>query len=232
MASSSPYSRHNRFGNRNFIEDSDSDETSYANNCTKLKRMSRATSKPEMTSSVDEKIECGNSLHGTSLSTLMTNKHYSIVVGIEITNMTRYHLIKPKTKTHSGYISTPAVSVRPGYKEAMIAHKHGYTMTGSSGIVSWLIQNKEKRLVVAWRSPYFSNNWVGIGLTTVGSDTHYDSWFKIMRNNQQGQTQLKHKFSTFSDSSEEMMIEDDDFKVICSMGTSSKPEVKITLCPL
>lgn len=50
----------------------------------------------------------------------MTNKHYSIVVGIEITNMTRYHVIKPKTKTYSGYISTPAVSVRPGYKEAMV----------------------------------------------------------------------------------------------------------------
>lgn len=102
-------------------------------------------------------------------------------------------------------------------------------MTGSSGIVSWLIQNNEKRLVVVWRSPYFSNNGVGIGLTTVGSDTHDDSWFKIMRNNQQRQTQLKYKFSTFGDSSEEMIIEDDDLKVICSIGTSSKPEIKITL---
>ncbi|XP_052076301.1 tereporin-Ca1-like isoform X1 [Mytilus californianus] len=234
MASIGAYSRHNRFQNRNSIEDSnssDSDERKMGNNSTELKSMSPVTLKSEMTKSMDDATDCGHSLHGINLSTLMTNKHYSIVVGIEITNLTNNRLTKPKTKTYSGYISTPAVSVRPGHKEAMIAHKHGYTMTGSSGIVSWLIQNYERRLVIVWKSPYFRSNSVGICLTTVGNETHNDSWFNIIRNNQKCKKQLKYKFSTFDDTSDEIMIDDGDFQVFCSMGTSSKPEVKITLRP-
>lgn len=103
-------------------------------------------------------------------------------------------------------------------------------MTGSSGIVSWLIQSKERRIAIVLKSPFFSSNKMGICLTTVGNDTYNDSWFDIVSNKQPDE-KLKYKFSTYSDTSSEMMIEDDDFQISGSMGTSSKPKVKITLRP-
>lgn len=101
-------------------------------------------------------------------------------------------------------------------------------MTGSSGIVSWLIQDKEKRLVVVWKSPYFLSNSFGICLTTVGIETHKDKWITIIRNNQKC-AELKYKFSSIGERSDEIMIEDDGIQICGSMGSSSKPEVKITL---
>ncbi|CAC5408986.1 unnamed protein product [Mytilus coruscus] len=156
--------------------------------------MSPVTLKSEMTKSMDDATDCGHSLRGINLSTLMTNKHYSIVVVIEITNLTNNHLTKLKTKTYSGYISTPAVSVRPGHNEAM-----------------------------RQQCGYLPNDG--------GNETHNDSWFNIIRKNQKCKKHLKYKFSTFDDTSIEIMINDGDFQVFCSMGTSSKPKVKITLRP-
>lgn len=104
-------------------------------------------------------------------------------------------------------------------------------MTGSSGIVSWLIESKGRRIAIVWKSPYFRSNSVGICVTTVGYETHANSWFNIISNKKQDET-LKYQFSTFSDTSDEIMIEDNDFQLFGSMGTSSKPEVKITLRPI
>ncbi|CAG2215768.1 unnamed protein product [Mytilus edulis] len=129
----------------------------------------------------EQATQFGRSLQGTNLSTLMTNKHYSIVVSIEITNLTKNHLTKPKWKTYSGYISSPAVSVGPAHKEAMAGH-----------------------------------------------DTHKDEWFSSIRNKRHS-TDLKYRFSAFGEKSDEIMIEDEGFQIYGSMGSSSKPEVKITL---
>ncbi|CAC5408985.1 unnamed protein product [Mytilus coruscus] len=232
-ASMSSYSRQNRFKNQDSMADiksSNCDETNMGNSSNEHTSKGRVTWNSHKMKSMRDSTRLGSSLHGTNLSTLMTNTNYGIVVGIEITNWTKYHLTEPKTKTYSGYISTPAVSVRPGHKEAMIVHKHGYTMTGSSGIVSWLIENKKRRIAIVWKSPYFRSNSVGICVTTVGNETQDDSWFNVISNKQQDE-KLKYKFSTFSDTSDEIMIEDNDFQLFGSMGTSSKPEVKITLRP-
>ncbi|XP_052076295.1 tereporin-Ca1-like isoform X2 [Mytilus californianus] len=230
--------RLNRFINQNGTEDSkssDSDETNMGNNSNENKSTGRVTWNSQMMKSMRDSTRLGPSLHGTNLSTMMTNIYYNIVVGIEITNWTRYHLSTRAMMTYSrGYMSTPAVSVRPGHQEALIIHEYGYrtcnTMTGSSGIVSWLIQNKERCLVIFWKVPYFSSNSMGICLKTVGSETDNDCWFSIIRNEQKDE-KLKYKFSTFDDTSNEMMIEDDDFQIFGSIETSSKPEVKITLRP-
>ncbi|CAC5420803.1 unnamed protein product [Mytilus coruscus] len=213
------------------IKSSSGDETNTGNNSTEHKSKDRVDWNSHMKKSMSASTRFGQSLNGTNLSTLMTNKNYGIVVGIEITNWTKYHLTEPKTKTCSGYISTPAVSIGPGHQEAMIVHKHGYTMTGSSGIVSWLIENKRRRIAVVWKSPYFRSNSVGICVTMVGNETHDNSWFNVISNKQQDE-KLKYQFSTFSDTSDEIMIEDNDFQLFGSMGTSSKPEVKITLRPI
>lgn len=79
-----------------------------------------------------------------------------------------------------------------------------------------------------WKSPYFGSNSVGLCITTVGNETHDNSWFNVISNKQQDE-KLKYQFSTFSDTSDEIMIEDNDFQLVGSMGTSSKPEVNITL---
>nr|UYP38778.1 mytiporin 12 [Mytilus galloprovincialis] len=233
-ASMSSYSRQNRFKSQDSMADitsSNGDETNTGNNSTEQKNKDRVTWNSHMMKSMSSSTRFGQSLHGTNLSTLMTNKRYGIVVGIEITNWTKYHLTEPKTKTYSGYISTPAVSILPGHKDAMIVHKHGYTMTGSSGIVSWLIESKGRRIAIVWKSPYFKSNSVGICVTTVGNETHDNSWFNIISNKKQDE-KLKYQFSTFSDTSDEIMIQDNDFQLFGSMGTSSKPEVKITLRPI
>lgn len=94
------------------------------NNSTEQKNKDRVTWNSHMMKSMSSSTRFGQSLHGTNLSTLMTNKRYGIVVGIEITNWTKYHLTEPKTKTYSGYISTPAVSIGPGHKDAMVNIYH------------------------------------------------------------------------------------------------------------
>lgn len=228
-ASMSSYSRHNRLKNQDSMADIQS-SSGAGRNDTDGKSKSRVDWNTHMMKSMSASTRFGQSLHGTNLSSLMTNKSYGIVVGIQITNWTKYHLTEPKTKTYSGYISTPAVSVGPSNVEAMIVHKKGYTPTGTSGIVSWLIENKQRRIAILWKSPYFGSNSVGICISTSGNVTQEDSWFNVISNNQQDE-KLKYKFATFSNSSEEIRVGDPDFELVGSMGTSSKPEVKITLRP-
>nr|UYP38779.1 mytiporin 13 [Mytilus galloprovincialis] len=232
-ASMSSYSRHNRLKNQDSMADIQSSsgaETNTGRNANDHKSKSRVDWNTHMMKSMSASTRFGQSLHGTNLSSLMTNKSYGIVVGIQITNWTKYHLTEPKTKTYSGYISTPAVSVGPSNVEAMVIHKKGYTPTGTSGIVSWLIENKQRRIAIVWNSPYFRSNSVGICISTFGNVIQEDSWYNVISNKQQDE-KLKYKFVTFSNSSEEIMVEDADFELVGSMGTSSKPEVKITLRP-
>ncbi|XP_063414984.1 tereporin-Ca1-like [Mytilus trossulus] len=191
---------------------------------------SRVTWNGHMLTSMGASTRLGSSVQGTNLSTMMTNKHYRTVVGIEISNWTKYHLTSPEVYIYSGYISAPPVSVQPGQKEVMIAHKHGYTMTGSSGIVSWLIKDREKRVVIVWGSPFIASNTMAVGLTTVGNDNHDNTWFNTITQ-RKSDTNLVYKYFTYNNSIKEILVEDDDFQICGLMGTSHKPEVKITVRP-
>ncbi|XP_071126466.1 tereporin-Ca1-like isoform X1 [Mytilus edulis] len=191
---------------------------------------SRVTWNGHMLTSMGDSTRLGSSLQGTNLSTMMTNKHYRTVVGIEIANWTKYHLTSPEVNIYSGYISMPPVSVRPGQKEGMIAHKHGYTMTGSSGIVSWLIEKREKRVVIVWGSPFIASNTMAVGLTTAGKDNHESSWFNTITQGK-SDANLRYEPFTYDNAIKEIIIEDKDFQICGSMGTSHKPEVKITVRP-
>lgn len=206
------------------------DDANSRNNIRNQSSRSRVTWNGHMITSMGNSTRLGSSLHGTNLSLMMTYKQYRTVVGIEITNWTKYHLTSPELNIYSGYVSMPPVSVRPGHKEGMIAHKHGYTMTGSSGIVSWLIRNKEKRVVIVWRSPFLASNTMAVCLTTVGKDTHDSSWFNIITQ-RKPDANLKYESFTYDNVIKEIMIEDGDFQICGSMGTSHKPEVKITVRP-
>ncbi|XP_076071816.1 conoporin-Cn1-like [Mytilus galloprovincialis] len=205
MAAMSYNSRHKRF--QHDTEDDDSDN---GNNSTK------------------QGTQFGRSLQGTNLSKLMMNHRSSTVVGIQVINLTKFHLIQPNMITISGYVSTPAVSISPGHTEAMIAHrKYEASFVGSSGMVSWLIQDTDRRLVIVWKSPLFLSNTLGIGLTNVGYTTQRYYWNEDIRKNKENK-ELISKYMSFGKMSEEIMIENDCFKVCGSMGSSSKPEVKVT----
>lgn len=50
----------------------------------------------------------------------MAIKHYSIVVGIQVSNKTEYFLTKPIAKQYSGYISIPPGRIEPKHTEFMV----------------------------------------------------------------------------------------------------------------
>jgi hypothetical protein len=83
-------------------------------------------------------VRAGNSLAGTTLNSLMDDG-YSVTCGIQIENLTKYFLTKPRAYINGGVLSIPPVTIFPETREAMIARKTGYTATGSYGTVSWLI---------------------------------------------------------------------------------------------
>lgn len=103
-------------------------------------------------------------------------------------------------------------------------------MTGSSGIVSWLIEKREKRVVIVWGSPFIASNTMAVGLTTAGKDNHESSWFNTITQGK-SDANLRYEPFTYDNAIKEIIIEDKDFQICGSMGTSHKPEVKITVRP-
>lgn len=61
-----------------------------------------------------------SSEYGQTLSQLMAIKHYSIVVGIQVSNKTEYFLTEPIAKHYSGYILIPPGRIEPKHKEFMV----------------------------------------------------------------------------------------------------------------
>lgn len=57
---------------------------------------------------------------GSNLSTLMKDKKYSIVVGLQISNWTRYPLVDPHAFNESGYLSSAVIDINPNKQEALV----------------------------------------------------------------------------------------------------------------
>lgn len=55
-----------------------------------------------------------------SLSTLMTHHNYSIVVGIQISNVTKYDLKSPSSTAIYGFNPKAATSIPSGVTEVMV----------------------------------------------------------------------------------------------------------------
>lgn len=62
------------------------------------------------------------------LSALIRNQNYSIVVGIQITNLTKYSLIDPHSRVIFGFSPQPAIRVSPGKMEAIVGKTASKTM--------------------------------------------------------------------------------------------------------
>lgn len=174
----------------------------------------------------------GSSIKGTNLSSIMSNVKYGIVCGIEVTNWTKFELTDPAFSAKSGFVSSPPVSIQPNTIEIVITHKHGYTMTGSGGIVSWLVKGKSRRIFVMWESPYFTSNSLAVGITKIGVQTHNEAWFnQIEKNPKSSHQEFNFTHARFKSTCSQTMVDDDEFEILGMMGSSGKPEVRITFRP-
>ena len=184
------------------------------------------------------------SLHNTSLAQLMDTINYSVVCGIEIENWTRYRFTAPRIKLQHGYVSHPATTIMPATRVVMVGRKCGYTATGTSGTVSWLIDGDGRRLVVMWDVPFnfdlFSNR-MALGLTEEECRRdHGENWFETMHQQKNpnedivsgGNPRINFKRMLCNDINEEMIVNDDMFEISGTMGSVHKPEIRIIVKPI
>lgn len=74
---------------------------------------------------------------------------------------------------------------------------------------------------------FFLINKLGIGLTDVDNTSHHNGWDDYIRENRRNKGIIS-KYCSFGDTSDEIVIKNNCFKICGSMGSSSKPEIKIT----
>ncbi|XP_052067710.1 tereporin-Ca1-like [Mytilus californianus] len=181
---------------------------------------------------IESKVISGASLLRSTLTHLM-DIGFMIVCGIQVENWTKFTLTNPNTTLEWGYLSSPATNIQPATREAMVSHKCGFTATGTSGTVSWLINGTDRRLVIAWSAPFnfdFYSNYLILGLTNKGYKKHNKTWFQTMYYEKEDEAmvfkRVKCRFT-----SNEVMIDDDLFEVTGTMDTSHKPEIKVIIKP-
>ena len=183
------------------------------------------------------------SLPHTLLTQLMDAIDYRVVCGIAIENWTKYSFSDPRTKLQWGYLSHPATTIMPASRGVMVGRKCGYTATGTSGTVSWLIDGDGRRLVVMWDAPFnfdlFSNR-MALGLTEEECKDHGENWFEAMhqKKNQNedivsgGNPRINFKRMVCNDINEEIIVNNDMFEISGTMGTVHKPEIRIIVKPI
>lgn len=180
------------------------------------------------------------SKHDTSLAQLIDNTRYSVVCGIEIENWTRYRFGDPRTILQRGYVSHPATTIMPATRGVMVGRKCGYTATGTSGTVSWLIDGDGRRLVVMWAAPFnfdFFSNRMALGFTEKDCGYHGEHWFETMDHSQNadivsgGRPRINFKRIVCNDRNEEIIVNNDILEMSGTMGTVHKPEIRIIVKP-
>ena len=82
-----------------------------------------------------------------------------------------------------------------------------------------------------WNVPCFrSDNILAVGLTKPGTTMHHEKWFTSI-DNASDRPDLHIKRGKYYNTCNEIMIEDDSIQVLGTMGTGSRPEVRITVRP-
>ena len=175
-----------------------------------------------------------------SLSQLMDAIDYRVVCGIEIENWTKYPFGDPQTRLQRGYVSHPATTVQPATRGVMVGRKCGYTATGTSGTVSWLIGGDGRRLVVMWAAPFnfdFYSNRMALGFTEENCRDHGEHWFETMDHSQNadivlgGNPRINFNRMVCNDRNEEIIVNNDILEMSGTMGTVHKPEIRIIVKP-
>ncbi len=131
-------------------------------------------------------LSAGTTLGATSLGNLLNGVNYSVKCGIEIENWTKWTLDEPSTYMNRGYVSTPAKTILPGSKEAVVTHKAGGTATGTSGTVAWNLGDTGKKVIVMWSAPFnhdHYSNWLAVDVQAEHTKYDFDRMYKGNRRN-------------------------------------------------
>ncbi|CAG2242151.1 unnamed protein product [Mytilus edulis] len=167
-----------------------------------------------------------NIQHGEDLDSVIQTLNYTIVCGIEIKNSTKYTLHLPKTTVQWGFLlSPPTTAIKSGGKGHFIGHKHSAGVTGTTGVVSYLIGEFDLRMVIMWSAPYnfdFFDNRLAVGFINSKEDgdiynrMYYGIDKEFARNN-------------YCRSCNAISNERDGFIIQGIMGTSHKSKVEVEL---
>ena len=104
-------------------------------------------------------------------------------------------------------------------------------MKGTSGLMSWLLSDLGRRVVVMWNVPYFTSaNTLAVGITTKSSTVHLNTWYSKIEKSS-NIPDLRVKQGNYYETCNEIMIEDDCMEILGTMGTGSRPEVNIIVRP-
>ena len=145
---------------------------------------------------------------------------------IEVENQSGVHLTHEYSFLTKGHIGSSPPDILPGKTEAFYAHGDSDSNQGSCGISSWIIDdNKDtpKRFVVMWSAPFsfnFYSNWLGTGIKESAVN---ESTFGKMYYNPETWFHRREYYK----SCDELLYEDQGFKVRGSMGTNHTPVIKL-----
>ena len=168
---------------------------------------------------------------GGSLTRIISqlNTKYSIVCGILLQNRTHMELSLPHATVETGSLIKPPSSVSPGQTESVIAHKHWFSIRGTSGLMSWSLSELGRRVVVMWNVPYFQlDNILAVGITTTENTAHNRNWFNEIEKSSYS-PDLNFNRGIFYDTCKEVVIADENIEVLGTMGSGRTPEVNITV---
>ncbi|CAC5414211.1 unnamed protein product [Mytilus coruscus] len=139
--------------------------------------------------------------------------------------------LKPNATINTGCLASPPQNVGTKMKEVMVGHKVGFSLRGTSGIVSWLVGNLDRRVIVMWNVPFFSSaNNLAVGITSRGVKNHMGNWYESISRNDT-RDDLCYTKGVFHDQCNQIISEDDILQVLGDMGTGSRADVIITVRP-
>jgi len=92
--------------------------------------------------------------HGQSISTNSKHHEYGRNFEMRVRNHLSLPMENARYATWWGYVSTPPSTIKPCGNSFLAGHKAWGTATGTSGIVSWKIKEKDLTIILLWSVPY------------------------------------------------------------------------------
>ncbi|XP_055348083.1 tereporin-Ca1-like [Paramacrobiotus metropolitanus] len=172
----------------------------------------------------------GQSLTGTTPDAVMKAITHNVAATLEIRNFTRYNLTNPQTQINAGYVKIPAEDVEAGVREIMAMHKTDHTATGTSGVVSWLINGSNERLVIMWSAPYsfdFHSNWMGVGIQSAGFQLDAKTFNEMYK----GEESWFRRKEFYKDTNQ-LVLQGRNIIVTATMGTTHKADIVVEVKPV
>jgi len=162
---------------------------------------------------------------------------YSVVVGFEIENWTKWTLTDPTIHLEGGYVAVPPTPISPGTKEIMITRK-GNGWAGSYGTVSWYIPQLKRRVYAMWSAPYshmIFSNVLAVGMSMKGftetqghDDFNMMYWKPVPTEDTQ---RINFRRNVFRNQVDPVEYSDNRIQVTGTMGTQHHARVHIVVKP-